>query len=184
MRPAAPNAQQVSSFEQQQHLQARRDDAEDRSANSSLPLAAMQQLQARTSVPAPRLPAPRPMTAAQRAAIYGDSPNAPQQTSNVSQAQAEPSSAGWRARSSIRTRSTAIPWPSTSRTPADRPRQPISSPRLSWANANRNLPKRAAEDIASLTPPHAANAQRPATSSPYPVRSRRSGREVRPHGRL
>ena len=29
------------------------------------------------------------MTAAQRAAIYGDSPNAPQQTSNVSQAQAE-----------------------------------------------------------------------------------------------
>jgi len=29
------------------------------------------------------------MTAAQRAAIYGDSPNAPQKTSNVSQAQAE-----------------------------------------------------------------------------------------------
>ena len=31
----------------------------------------------------------RRMTAAQREAIYGDSPNAPQQTSNVSQAQAE-----------------------------------------------------------------------------------------------
>ncbi len=29
------------------------------------------------------------MTAAQRASIYGDSPNAPQRTSNISEAQAE-----------------------------------------------------------------------------------------------
>ncbi len=40
-------------------------------------------------VPGPEAAGAPPMTAAQRAAIYGDSPNAPQQTSNVSQAQAE-----------------------------------------------------------------------------------------------
>ena len=41
------------------------------------------------SVPGPEADGTPPMTAAQRAAIYGDSPNAPKQTSNVSQAQAE-----------------------------------------------------------------------------------------------
>ena len=39
--------------------------------------------------PALSPPGTAPMTAAQRNAIYGDSPNAPKQTSNVSQAQAE-----------------------------------------------------------------------------------------------
>jgi type IV secretory pathway VirB10-like protein len=51
--------------------------------------AAMQQLQAEQSVPAPEVAGTQPMTAAQRDAIYGNSQNAPKQTSNVSQAQAE-----------------------------------------------------------------------------------------------
>jgi type IV secretion system protein VirB10 len=49
----------------------------------------MQQLQAAESVPGPEAAGTPPMTAAQRNAIYGDSPNAPKQTSNISQAQAE-----------------------------------------------------------------------------------------------
>jgi type IV secretory pathway VirB10-like protein len=87
MRPAAPNAQQVTSFETQQQLQARRD-AEERQHQQEL-TAAMQQLQEAQGVPGPEAAGTPPMTAAQRAAIYGDNPNAPAQTSNVSQAQAE-----------------------------------------------------------------------------------------------
>ena len=49
----------------------------------------MQQLQQQQAVPGPEAAGTPRMTAAQRAAIYGDSPNAPKQTSNVSQAQAE-----------------------------------------------------------------------------------------------
>jgi type IV secretion system protein VirB10 len=49
----------------------------------------MQQLQAAQETPGPEATGAPPMTAAQRAAIYGDSPNAPEKTSNVSQAQAE-----------------------------------------------------------------------------------------------
>ncbi len=51
--------------------------------------ASQQQLQAEQAVPGPESAGTAPMTAAQRNAIYGDSPNAPKQTSNVSQAQAE-----------------------------------------------------------------------------------------------
>jgi type IV secretory pathway VirB10-like protein len=87
MRPAAPNAQQVTSFETQQQLQARRD-AEERQHQQEL-TAAMQQLQEAQGVPGPEGAGAPPMTAAQRAAIYGDNPNAPAQTSNVSQAQAD-----------------------------------------------------------------------------------------------
>ena len=87
MRPSAPNAAQVNSFETQQQLQARRD-AEDQQRQREL-AAAMQQLQAAQAVPGPEASGAPPMTPAQRAAIYGDSPNAPSQTSNVSQAQAE-----------------------------------------------------------------------------------------------
>ena len=43
----------------------------------------------REGVPGPESTTAAPMTAAQRDAIYGSSPNAPQHTSNVSQAQAE-----------------------------------------------------------------------------------------------
>jgi len=87
MRPAAPNAQQVNSFETQQQLQARRD-AEERQHQQEL-AAAMQQLQAEQSIPGPEAAGTQPMTAAQRDEIYGNSPNAPQHTSNISQAQAE-----------------------------------------------------------------------------------------------
>jgi type IV secretory pathway VirB10-like protein len=87
MRPSAPNAEQVNSFESQQQLQARRD-ADERQHQQELQ-AAMQQLQAAQDVPGPESGGAPPMTAAQRAAIYGDSPNAPTRTSNVSQGQAE-----------------------------------------------------------------------------------------------
>jgi type IV secretory pathway VirB10-like protein len=87
MRPAAPNAQQVNSFESQQQMQARRD-AEERQHQQEL-AAAMQQLQAEQSIPGPEVAGTQPMTAAQRDEIYGNSPNAPQHTSNISQAQAE-----------------------------------------------------------------------------------------------
>lgn len=87
MRPASPNAQQVNSFSTQQQVQAQRD-AEERQHQQELS-AAMQQLQAEQSVPSPEAAGTQPMTAAQRDAIYGNSPNAPQHTSNISQAQAE-----------------------------------------------------------------------------------------------
>lgn len=87
MRPAAPNAQQVTNFESQQQLQAQRD-AEARQHQQELN-AALQQLQQTEGAPGPEAPGAPPMTAAQRAAIYGDSPNAPQNTSNMSEAQAE-----------------------------------------------------------------------------------------------
>jgi type IV secretory pathway VirB10-like protein len=87
MRPASANPQQVSSFESQQAMQAQHD-AEARQRQQEL-AAAMQQLQAAQETPGPEATGAPPMTAAQRAAIYGDSPNAPQKTSNVSQAQAE-----------------------------------------------------------------------------------------------
>ena len=87
MRPAAPNAQQVNSFESQQQLQAQRD-AEARQHEQEL-AAALQQLQQTEGAPGPEAAGAPPMTAAQRDAIYGDSPNAPQRTSNMTQAQAE-----------------------------------------------------------------------------------------------
>lgn len=87
MRPAAPNAQQVTSFETQQQLQARQD-AADRQRQQEL-AAAMEQLQEAQGAPGPEDAGAPPMTAAQRAAIYGNSPNAPARTSEVSQAQAE-----------------------------------------------------------------------------------------------
>ena len=87
MRPSTANPQQVSSFETQQQTQANQDAA---NLQRQQQLAAeMQQLQAAQAVPGPEAAGTPPMTAAQRAAIYGDSPNAPARTSNVSQAQAE-----------------------------------------------------------------------------------------------
>ena len=86
-RPAAPNAQQVTSFETQQQLQAERD-AQERQHQQEV-AAAMQQLEAAQGVPGPEDANAPPMTAAQRAAIYGESPNAPIITSGASQARAE-----------------------------------------------------------------------------------------------
>ena len=87
MRPTSPNAQQVSSFETQQQLQAKHD-AEERERQQQL-VAAMQQLQATEGAPGPEGANAAPMTAAQRDTMYGGTPNAPQHTSNVSEAQAE-----------------------------------------------------------------------------------------------
>ncbi len=86
-RPAAPNAQQVRSFETQQQLQAERD-AQERQHQQEV-AAAMQQLEAAQGVPGPEDANAPPMTAAQRAAIYGESPDAPIITSDASQARAE-----------------------------------------------------------------------------------------------
>ena len=87
MRPATANPQQVSSFETQQASEAKRD-SEDQQRRQEL-AAEMQQLQAAQNVPGPEAAGAPPMTAAQRSAMYGDSPNAPTKTSNVSQVQAE-----------------------------------------------------------------------------------------------
>ena len=87
MRPATANPQQVSSFETQQATEAKRD-SEDQQRRQEL-AAEMQQLQAAQNVPGPEAAGAPPMTAAQRSAMYGDSPNAPSKTSNVSQVQAE-----------------------------------------------------------------------------------------------
>ena len=87
MRPAAPNARQVNSFESQQQLQAQRD-AEQRRHQQEL-AAALQQLQQTEGAPGPEAAGAPSMTAAQRAAIYGDNPNAPAHTSEMSQAKAE-----------------------------------------------------------------------------------------------
>jgi type IV secretion system protein VirB10 len=87
MRPVSPNAQQVSSFETQQQLQAQHD-AEEKQRQQQL-VAAMQQLQAAEGAPGPESANAAPMTTAQRDTIYGASSNAPQHTSNVSEAHAE-----------------------------------------------------------------------------------------------
>jgi type IV secretion system protein VirB10 len=87
MRPVSPSAQQVSSFETQQQLQAQHD-ADERQRQQQL-VAAMQQLQEAEGAPGPEYANAAPMTAAQRDTLYGGSPNAPQHTSNVSEAQAE-----------------------------------------------------------------------------------------------
>ena len=87
MSPTTPNAQQVSSFQAQQQQQARHD-AEEQQRQQAL-ATAMQELQREQTVPGPESATSLPMTAAQRSAIYGDSPNAPQHTSNASESQAE-----------------------------------------------------------------------------------------------
>jgi len=115
MRPASPSAQQVSSFETQQQLQAQHD-AEEKQRQQEL-LAAMQQFQNAEGAPGPESANAAPMTAAQRNAIYGGSSNAPQRTSNVSEAQAEASSAPWRGKGRSKMPSTVTRWRLTLRTP-------------------------------------------------------------------
>jgi len=87
MRPATANPQQVKSFEAQQQIEAKRD-ADDRQRQQEL-AAEMQQLEASQGVPGPEAAGAPPMTSAQGSAMYGDSPNAPTKTSNVSQVQAD-----------------------------------------------------------------------------------------------
>lgn len=87
MRPVSSNPQQVSSFENQQRLQAQQD-AQERERQQQV-AAAMRQLQDAEAAPGPESANASPMTAAQREALYGSSPNAPQRTSNASEAQAQ-----------------------------------------------------------------------------------------------
>ena len=87
MRPSAANPQQVSSFQNQQALQATKDQ-EERARQQQMTAAQLQQMEVEQT-PGPEADAAAPMTPAQRQAIYGNSPNAPKQTSNVSQAKAE-----------------------------------------------------------------------------------------------
>lgn len=85
-RPATANPQQISSFENQQTLQAKRDAAQRQRQEQLRELQAEQQ----GLTPGPETDKTAPMTAAQRAAIYGDNnPNAPKRTSGMSEAQAE-----------------------------------------------------------------------------------------------
>ena len=87
LSPTTPNAQQVSSFAKQQQSQANHD-AEELKRQQVL-ADAMKQFQQEQDVPGPESPATPAMTAAQRDSIFGNSANAPQHTSNVSEAQAE-----------------------------------------------------------------------------------------------
>jgi type IV secretion system protein VirB10 len=86
-RPATATPQQVSSFETQQEQAAKKDQEEQqqRAATAAL-LAALQG----SDSPGPESRDAPPMTAAQRAAIYGPSnPNAPQATSQMSEREAQ-----------------------------------------------------------------------------------------------
>jgi type IV secretory pathway VirB10-like protein len=86
-KPAVANPQQVNSFETQQEQAAKKDQEEmqQRAATAAL----MAQLQG-AETPGPEASGAPPMTAAQRAAMYGPgNPNAPQATSQVSEKQAE-----------------------------------------------------------------------------------------------
>ncbi len=90
-QPTSISPQQVKSYQTMQATEARRD-AEDRQQHGINQAGAAPQ-QA-TGYPASDIPGPEadtaaPMTAAQRQSIYGDSPNAPQKTSNASQSHAE-----------------------------------------------------------------------------------------------
>lgn len=83
MRPTTVNPQQVAGFQTQQDVEARRD-AEDRARRQ---MAA--QFADESAVPGPEVATATPMTEAQSREIYGNSPNAPTQTSAASEAQAE-----------------------------------------------------------------------------------------------
>jgi type IV secretory pathway VirB10-like protein len=83
-RPATANPQQVTGFEKQQQLIAKND------AQQAQLQQAMATLEAQEgNIPAPEADPSMPMTPAQSAAIYGNSPNAPRQTSGQSEAMAE-----------------------------------------------------------------------------------------------
>lgn len=85
-RPAAVSPEQVQSYQTMQATEASRD-AENRQtelARQSQPSSFQP-----ADIPGPEADAAAPMTAAQKESIYGDSPNAPQRTSNASQGHAE-----------------------------------------------------------------------------------------------
>jgi type IV secretory pathway VirB10-like protein len=86
-RPAAANPQQVNTFENQQEQVAKKDQEEQQQRLATAALLA--QIQA-AEAPGPESPNAPPMTAAQRAALYGlNNPGAPQATSQMSERQAQ-----------------------------------------------------------------------------------------------
>jgi len=89
-RPATADPEQVTNFESQQDLQAKRDAAE--RARQQQIADQLRELQAEQQAinAGPESETAPPMTAAQRTAIYGEgNPNAPKRTSGMSEAQAE-----------------------------------------------------------------------------------------------
>ena len=84
-RPATADPQQVTGFEKQQQLMAEERDAEQAQLQQAI---AALQAQDR-GIPAPEADPSMPMTAAQSAAIYGSSANAPRQTSGQAEALAQ-----------------------------------------------------------------------------------------------
>ena len=87
-QPSTITPQQVKSYQTMQATEATRDaeKAQTLAQNSPFPL---QSPGYDTGIPGPEADSAAPMTAAQKQAIYGDSPNAPKRTSNGSQAHAE-----------------------------------------------------------------------------------------------
>ena len=85
--PATVSPQQVKSYQAMQAIESKRDAElrEAQIARTAQQAAVLQEPQ----VPGPEADAAAPMTVAQRQSIYGDSPNAPQRTSGVSQGHAE-----------------------------------------------------------------------------------------------
>jgi type IV secretory pathway VirB10-like protein len=119
MRPVSPNAQQVSSFETQQQLQAKHD-AEERERQQQL-VAAMQQLQSAEGTPGPESANAAPMTTAQRDTIYGAVPMRRNTLPMSPRPRPKPNKRLWRGKSRNRTPSTAEPWRLTSSIPAELP---------------------------------------------------------------
>ena len=153
MRPATANPQQVSSFETQQATEAKRD-SEDQQRRQVL-AAEMQQLQAAQNVPGPEAAGAPPMTAAQRSAMYGDSPNAPVKTSNVSQVQAEAKQKALEKeklhQEALNSDTVAIDFAHpTTATPV--PGSPGAQPTAVLGERDEMTPKAASESLAASTP--------------------------------
>ena len=105
-RPATISPQQVKSYQSMQATEVKHD-AEDRQTQFQAQQAAAAYQS--PDIPGPEADAAAPMTAAQRQAIYGDSPNAPQRTSTLRKGTPRQSSASSHARRNDRTPSTATP---------------------------------------------------------------------------
>ena len=86
-RPATISSQQVKNYQSTQATEVTRD-AEDRKTQVAAQAQQFPGYQT-SEVPGPEVDTAAPMTAAQRQSIYGNSPNAPQRTSDASQGHAE-----------------------------------------------------------------------------------------------
>jgi type IV secretory pathway VirB10-like protein len=157
-RPASPDAQEVNSFETQQRLQAERD-AQERQHQQEI-MAAMQQLEAAEGIPGPEGSSTPPMTAAQRAAIYGQSPNAPVITSGISEERAE---AKQRELAKEKQRRDALD--------SDTVAIDFESPNTTPANAHPTVPLESTSETATAQPVAVQRAKPPSVANamaPYP----------------